>query len=402
MTGFLQILLVGVALATFLTPGPAPAQDTIKVGIVLPLSGDQAKFGEIEKLSFYLALEEINAAGGIKGKKLKFLFADDTGDPEAGRNVMEKLINNEKVVMLGGGYSSAVTYAMAGVAQQNGIPFLINTASADVITKKGYDYIFRLNPPVSDYASGLESFLTEVVKPKTAVILHESSLFGAEGARAFQNTCEKLGIKVLMVEGYEGWFRAFDFRPLLMRVKQADPDLIYMSSYLRDATLLMQLAQQLKLTPKLFVGGAAGFTLPEFAREAGKAAEKVITVTLWHQSLPIPGAREYFDKFKTTYQRDTEYHGAEAYAAAYVMADVLKRARSLAPEDLKQALHETDMQTVFGPVKFVSYGKMTNQNRLTTYVVQWQEGRLRLIWPADLARVKYVYPVDWLKEWGLK
>jgi branched-chain amino acid transport system substrate-binding protein len=394
------MLLVGLALVATLRPGPVLGSDTIKVGIVLPLSGDQAKFGEIEKLSFYLALEEINAAGGIKGKKLEFLFADDTGEAEVGRAVMEKLITKDKVIMLGGGYSSAVTYAMVGVAQQNGIPFLINTASADVITEKGYDFIFRLNPPVNDYPSGLESFLTEVVKPKTAVILHESSLFGTEGARDFKKTCEKLGIKVLMVEGYEGWFRTFDFQPLLTQVKQANPDMVYMISYLRDATLLMELAQKFKITPKLFVGGGAGFTLPAFAQEAGKAAEKVISVTLWHQSLPIPGAKEYFDKFKAAYQRDTEYHGAEAYAAAYVMADALKRAKSFAPGDIKQALKETDMQTAFGPVKFISYGKMTNQNKLTTYVVQWQNGKLQLIWPADLAQVKYVYPVDWLKEWG--
>ncbi len=400
MTGLYKTLAVILALLAWLTSAPPAAADAIKVGLVLPLSGDQAKFGEIEKESFDLALEEINAAGGIKGKKLEFIFADDTGNPEVGRTVMEKLIKKDKVVMLGGGYASAVTYAMVGVAQQNGIPFLINTASADVITEKGYDYIFRLNPPVSDYASGLESFLSEVVKPRTAVILHESSLFGTQGARAFKNTCKKLGIKVLMAEGYEGWFRAFDFQPLLMRVKQANPDIIYMISYLRDATLLMQLARDLKLAPKLFIGGAAGFTLPAFAQEAGQAAENVISATLWHQGLPIPGAREFFDKFKAKYHKDTEYHGAEAYAAAYVMADVLKRAKSLAPDDIKQALKETDLQTAFGPVKFTSYGKMTNQNKLTSYVVQWQEGKLRLIWPADLAKVKYVYPVDWLKVWG--
>ncbi len=394
------MLLVGLALVATLRPGPVLGSDTIKVGIVLPLSGDQAKFGEIEKLSFYLALGEINAAGGIKGKKLEFLFADDTGNPEVGRAVMENLITKDKVIMLGGGYSSAVTYAMAGVAQQNSIPFLINTASADVITEKGYDFIFRLNPPLRDYPSGLESFLSDIVKPKTAVILHESSLFGTEGARDFRKTCERLGIKVLMVEGYESWFRTFDFQPLLTQVKQANPDMVYMISYLRDAVLLMELAQKFKLTPKLFVGGGAGFTLPAFAQEAGKAAEKVISVTLWHQSLPIPGAKEYFDKFKAAYRMDTEYHGAEAYAAAYVMADVLKRAKSMSPGDIKQALKETDMQTAFGPVKFISYGKMTNQNKLTTYVVQWQNGKLQLIWPADLAQVKYVYPVDWLKEWG--
>jgi branched-chain amino acid transport system substrate-binding protein len=300
--------------------------------------------------------------------------------------------------MLGGGYASSTTYAVAGVAQQNRLPFLVNTGSADDITEKKWDYIFRLNPPVSEYASGLETFLAEVVKPQTAVILHENTLFGTDGAKAFKKTCEKLGIKVLMAEGYEAG--GIDFKPVLVKVKQANPDIIYMISYVMDASLLMRQARELKLTPKLFIGGAAGFTLPEFAQNAGKAAEKVVSATLWHEVLPLPGAMEYFEKFKKKFNKDTEYHGAEAYAAAYVIADALKRAKSYGPDDIKEALKETDMMTVFGPVKFVSYGKKINQNKLTTYVVQWQGGKLQLIWPADLSKVKYVYPVDWLKEWG--
>lgn len=142
----ITLILTGLALTAFLM-GPALAQETIKVGIVLPLTGDQAKFGEIEKQSFDLALEEINAAGGIKGKKLEFLIEDDTGRPEVGRSVAEKLITKDQVVMLGGGYASSTTYAVAGVAQQNRLPFLINTGSADDITEKKWDYIFRLNPP---------------------------------------------------------------------------------------------------------------------------------------------------------------------------------------------------------------------------------------------------------------
>jgi branched-chain amino acid transport system substrate-binding protein len=130
------------------------------------------------------------------------------------------------------------------------------------------------------------------------------------------------------------------------------------------------------------------------------AAEDVISATLWHEVLPLPGAMDYFNKFKARYNKDTEYHGAEAYAAAYVIADVLKRTKSLSPADIKQALTETNMMTVFGPVKFVSKGKFTNQNELTTYVVQWQKGQLKLIWPGELANAKYVYPVNWLKVWG--
>ncbi|NVM57531.1 MAG: ABC transporter substrate-binding protein, partial [Desulfobacterales bacterium] len=162
----------------------ALAADTVKVGIVLPVTGPQAKFGEIEKQSFDMALEEINAAGGINGKRLEFLIEDDTGRPDVGRSVVEKLISKDKVVMLGGGYSSSVTFAVAGVAQQNRMPFLVNTGSADKITEEVGDYIFRLNPPVSEYATGLEGFIKEVVKPKTAVILHENSLFGTKGAKS--------------------------------------------------------------------------------------------------------------------------------------------------------------------------------------------------------------------------
>ena len=89
------------ALGPFFGPGVSLAQDSIKVGIVLPLTGDQAKFGEIEKQSFDLALEEINAKGGVKGKKLELVIEDDTGRPEVGRSVVEKLITKDKVVMIG-------------------------------------------------------------------------------------------------------------------------------------------------------------------------------------------------------------------------------------------------------------------------------------------------------------
>jgi branched-chain amino acid transport system substrate-binding protein len=387
-----------VALLLVMAPAPARAQDTIKVGIVLPLTGAEAKFGEIEKQSFDMALEEINKAGGINGKKLELLLEDDTGRPEVGRSVAEKLITKDKVVMLGGGYSSSVTAGVAGVAQQNRIPFLINTGSADDITQKRWDYVFRLNPPASEYASGVETFLAKVIKPKTVVILHENSKFGTSSAQAFTKSCEKLGFKVLLTQGYEAG--GIDFKPLLIKVKELNPDIVYMVSYVMDASLLMRQSRELKLTPKLFIGGGAGFTLPEFAQNAGVAAEDVISATLWHEVLPLPGAMDYFKKFKAKYNKETEYHGAEAYAAAYVIADVLKRTKSLSPADIKQALTETNMMTVFGPVKFVTKGKFTNQNELTTYVVQWQKGQLKLIWPEALANAKYVYPVDWLKIWG--
>ncbi len=370
---------------------------TLKVGVILPLTGEKAKFGEIEKHSYEMALEEINKAGGAGGKQIEFAFEDDTGRPDVARAAAEKLISRDKVVMLTGGYGSSETFAIAGVANQKRMPFLVCTGSDNKITEKGWDYIFRLNSPVSDYAKGLESFLSEVVKPQTAAVLYENTNFGSSGSKEFQETCKRLNIKIVISEGYQAG--GVDFKPILVKVKEAKPDLVYMISYLMDASLLMKQCMELRIQPKLFVGGAAGFTLPEFAANSGKAAEKVFSATLWYQTLPYPGAQKYFDDFKAKFGKETEYHGAEAYAAAYVVADVLKRTKSTSAKDIRTALAETDMKTVFGPVKFVEYEKMKNQNKLPTYLVQWLDGKLELVWPKEIGSKPYVYPIKWEDVW---
>ena len=371
-------------------PATVGAQEVIKVGIILPLTGEKAKFGEIEKNSFVMALNEINKAGGIKGKKIELLIEDDTGKPDIARAAVEKLVSKDNVVMLGGGYGSSETYSIAGVAQQKKIPFLINTGSADDITEKGWNYVFRLNPPVSEYANAAESFYQEVAKPKTAVILFENTLFGTSGSKDAEKTLKAMGVQVLLKEGYE--HGAVDFKPLLIKVKNANPDLIYMISYVMDAALLMRQSMELDINPKMFVGGGAGFTLPDFFQNAGKAAEGVFSADLWVPTLPYPGAMDYFKNYKKQFGKETEYHGAEAYAAMQVIADVLKRAKSFSAEDIRQALAATDMMTVFGKVKFASYGKMTNQNKVPTYLVQWIKGKLECVWPKEVATAPYQYP----------
>lgn len=384
--GAFFLLLTGLVWS----PAPINAQEVIKVGIVLPLTGEKAKFGEIEKNSFLMALNEINKAGGVKGKKIELLIEDDTGKPDIARAAVEKLVSKDNVVMLGGGYGSSETYSIAGVAQQKKIPFLINTGSADDITSKGWNYVFRLNPPVSEYANAAESFYKEVAKPKTAVILFENTLFGTSGSKDAEKTLKEMGVQIFLKEGYE--HGAVDFKPLLIKVKNANPDLIYMISYVMDAALLMRQSMELDINPKMFVGGGAGFTLPDFYQNAGKAAEGVFSADLWVPTLPYPGAMDYFKNYKKQFGKDTEYHGAEAYAAMQVIADVLKRAKTFSAEDIRQALAATDMMTVFGKVKFASYGKMTNQNKVPTYLVQWIKGKLECVWPKEVATAPYQYP----------
>ena len=141
-----------------------------------------------------------------------------------------------------------------------------------------------------------------------------------------------------------------------------------------DASLLIRQSKELDFNPKLFVGGAAGFTLPEFAANAGEAAEYVFSADLWSPTLQYPNSQADHDKDKAKFGMPPDYHGAEAHASMYVVADVLKRAKELTPQAVREALVATDMMTLFGPVKFISYGKKTQQNELPTYLVQWQKG----------------------------
>ncbi len=361
----------------------------IKVGVVLPLTGAQQKFGEIEKNSFLMGVEEINAAGGVNGRPIELLIEDDKSKIDAGRSAAEKLILQDKVIVLTGGYSSDVTFTVAAVAQYRKTPFLITTGAADEITEQGAEYVFRLNQPVSEYARALTEFLQEVVKPKRVVILYEKGLFGQSGSREFADQAFEAGWKILMNEGYEPG--TVDFKALLNKAKSAKPDVVYMIAYVKEAALLVQQSKEIGFKPKVFAGAAAGFTLPEFRKLAGDAAENVYSATLWTPQIPYPGAKEYYSNYVKRFGSETEYHGAEAYASIHVVADALKRAKELTPNGVRESLAKTSLMTAFGPVKFTSYDRKTQQNSLPTYLVQWQKGVLETVWPQIIATKPYIY-----------
>ena len=379
------ILLIGILF------GSAYADSMVKVGVLLPLSGKLATYGNIQKKSFIMAAEEINASEDINGIKIELVIKDTQGKSEVGRSAIEKMIVQDKVIAIGGGYSSSVAWETSKIAQQNKIPFLVNTGAADRITEQGWEYIFRLNPPVGDYAGSFDSFVREVTPDVKAVaILHMNSLSGRVIARKFSKQAEDLGLQIMMKQKFEADSK--DFKPLLQQVKAKKPDLVYMVAHSIDAALLMRQAQEVNLNPKLFWGHSIGFVQPEFQLNAGDAAEYIWSAGRWTPAAPYPGARKYFDKFAEKYGISPDYHGAQAYSAMYVIADALKRANELTPEGVRNALAETDMMTVFGPVKFVSYDKKVQQNRLPTLLVQWINGKLEIVWPQDKATRKYVFP----------
>jgi branched-chain amino acid transport system substrate-binding protein len=199
------------------------------------------------------------------------------------------------------------------------------------------------------------------------------------------------GIEVLMNEKYEKG--AVDFKPTLSALKAKRPDMIYMVSYVMDASLLMRQIKELRIDAKLFAGGAAGFAIPEFIDNAKDASEFVVTSTLWSPNVPFKGAKEFAKKYKDKYGDFPSYHGAEAYSALYVIADALKRAKGQTSEAIREALSATKMDTAFGSVQFEDKDGYQNQNFQETLVMQVIKGVHETIWPKKYASAPYVFPI---------
>jgi branched-chain amino acid transport system substrate-binding protein len=382
----LALLVAGLNAFPLLAQGK-----TFKVGVPLPLTGAEAKFGEMEKQAYEMAVDEINAKGGVKGTKLVLDIQDSGGKPETATAIVEKFITIDKYPIVVGEYTSQCSYAVAGIAEKYKVPYLVVTGAADKITQQGWKNVYRLNPPSSLYNQGLFGLWGSVGKPKSIALLYENTDFGTSTSKAMKEYCEANGIQIVLNEGYQAG--AVDFKPILQKVKSLRPDVVYMVSYLMDASLLMRQSKELDINPQAFIGGAAGFTLPEFLQNAAEASEYALSGTLWTPQVKYPGAKAFFDNFKAKYSKDPDYHGAEAYAATYVLADVLKRAKAWTPDDLRAALADTNMMTAFGPVKFVSWGQFTNQNKMDTLVLQVQKKKFETVYPPEAASAKAIYPV---------
>jgi len=367
----------------------------IGVGVPLPLTGPKSGFGKMHHQSYLMALEEINNSGGLRrgkhaGYRLEFLFDDTMGKAETARKVVERLISQKKVPIIMGGYSSAVADAIATVCEKNKIPFLSPSAAADQITQKRRNYTFRINPPASETISGFQAFLSGVVRPGSMAILFENTRFGTSTAEAMKRWCGENGVAVVMFEPYEPW--AADFKGVLTRVYAFNPDVIFTTARLTDAVLLVQQLAELNIRPRLLAGVSGTFAMPKFLQSIGPLSENMVSAVLWVPHVKYAEAEKFASQYKRKYGIEPDYHGAQGYAAAYVCRDILERSKSLEARDLVVALKDTDMMTILGPVKFVSYDKYRNQNKLSTLVVQIQDGRPVAIWPPEAATAGFINP----------
>jgi len=362
---------------------------TVRVGILLHLTGDLSQFGQMQKKSLLIALEDLKDREGDL-TNVELVFQDASTSPEQARTALEDLISKREINMLISGTSSISAWEAASLAESHKIPLLIFTASEDKITKQGWEYVFRLNPPFSEYGNGLLWFLSEVVRPRTISMIRSQGFAGMLSSEDLIDYCKKAGYEIVSDHLYTQ--DTHDFRPMLRQIKDKKPDVIAMASYLHDAVDIMQQCKELKLRPLLFVGLGGGFTLPQFGELAGNSSDYVYSISLWDNSVPYAGSKAYYNKYLNRYHTRPDYHGAEAYAAMQVVMNALSRVQNVDRVALRNSIASSETMTIMGPVKFVSYGNKTQQNRLPTYLVQWLDGEMKTVWPPGLAHKRYVFP----------
>ena len=367
----------------------AGAAEPVVVGIV---HREDFAYAKMMKNAFEMALEEINNAGGIKGQPLQLIFSDDQGEPKTGEQAVKSLVEEKKVVMMVGGYSSSNTLQMAYAADRLDKPFLVATAADDRITRHNLENIYRLNPPASEYTKGLEEFLLDRVKPTSMSIVYENSPYGTGSARQMMDFCRANEIEIKGVHPYFKKGATPEYlQKVLSPIQEDQPDAIFMVSYLDDAVMLVRKAREMKIQ-SLLCGGAGGFTHASFCRKTGNASENMVTATLWSPAAKFAMAKEFYDRYVKQYSIQPDYHAAEAYSALLVSADALNRSRSLASDDIRAALNDTKIETPFGSVEFKDYGPFKRQNASATQVFQIKNGNFETIWPPVLATSTYSVP----------
>ncbi len=383
-------LVIFSAIATVLA---APVTSSASEPIIIGIPHSEAyTYAKMMKNSFEMALEMINKQGGVKGRQLKLVYANDQGKPKPGETAIIDLVEKNKAVMLVGAYQSSNTLFMARMAEKLDRPLLVCTAADDRITQRNLKNVYRLNPPAQGYTTGLEDFFLNKIKPKSMAIVYENSPYGTSGAMRMMWFCRGNDIELRAIEPYHKERLKPDyFKRIVVRLKENPPDVIYMVSYLKDGALLVKNIREAKIS-SLLSGGAGGFTSQKFINTAGASADGLLTATLWTPQLRYPGTKQYFDQYTNRYGAPPDYHGAEAYSALLVAAEALKRADSYSPEGIRAALDETDMVTPFGPVKFTSYENFERQNSLPTQVLQIIDGKFECVWPQELATANFVTP----------
>ena len=347
------ILIVLAAIATFIAT-PALAQDAIKIGFFAPITGPAAADGASAKHAVELAVKELNAAGGIKGKKVELIVYDDRFSPQEAVAIANKLIEKDQVTGVVSGSYSGPTRVTAPIFAKAGVPMVAGYAVHPDVTKSG-ESNFR-NGFLGEVEGGAAGeYAVKALKAKSPAVIYMDNDFGKEISAGFIKRAEKLGAKVVVQQVYK-FPGEKDFRPFLTRIKDAKPDLIFAAGYYNEAALITRQAKELGITVQILA--EEGFDSPKFIELAGKDAEGVIIATNLDRDDPRPLVQNFLKNYKQAYGIDPDMVGASSFDALMILANAIERAGTDRKAIIKALLDTKDYNGLTGKISRFMKGEV--------------------------------------------
>ena len=353
-----------------------------------------------------MAVEEINAAGGIKsmgGAQIKMIYADSKGDSAEGVTQTEKLITEDGVQLITGCYQSGVAMASTEVAERYQIPYFVPVPSDDQITARDMKYVFRLAEKTSWRNRDQVAFIKDMAEKtgteiKTWAIVYESSSWGQGALTALQQYIPEAGYEIVLDEPFNTG--TTDLTPVVLKVKEKNPDVILMVAYVSEAALMTNSFIEQGVSPKAFIATSGGFADPTYFDLTGDNCEYFFDISTWEPDVNRPFSEETNAKFKEKYGYAMNAEAVKAYSAMYIIADALERAGTTDADAICAALAETNLtegpqQMYSSEISFDSTGQMVNAPLVISQFRKVDGVMSRVtVWPAEEARVGWepVFP----------
>ena len=313
---------------------PAPETGPIKIGEYGSLTGSTATFGDSTRKGIDLAIEEINAAGGVKGRQLQVLVEDDEGKPESAAAVVQKLIDQDKVVAVLGEVASSRSLAAAPICQRAGIPMITPSSTNPKVTEVG-DYIFRVCF-IDEFQGKVMAQVAkdELKATKAAILTDVKNDYSVGLAQYFKSAFTQGGGTVVAEESYSEGDK--DFNGVLTKIKGSSPDVIVIPGYYTEVGLIAQQARSLGINQTLL--GGDGWESPKLLEIGGSALEGSYYVNHYSAASPKPEVQGFVAKYKAKYGGDPDSIAALAYDACKLLADSMGRAASLKGSDIRDQI----------------------------------------------------------------
>ncbi len=376
----LLTLLAGVALVV---AGVAESQAPIKIGVIQPLSGSVAASGNYVRMGAEIARDWINAKGGINGRKIELLIEDNKSDPKEAASAAEKLIVRDKVPAIMGAWGSSMTLAAMPKLEEYGVPMVVETSSAAIITKRGNPWIFRISPPSEMEALGLEKYLAPL-QIKKADFLAVNTDWGRGAITAFGDVLKKHNVTVGTTEFMDQ--AATDMNAQITKVKATGGDTLFITTAVEQITLVLKQSQEQRLGRKVITtGGSSSPT--QLIQQAGAAAEgsyHIVFFMPWFPEAMPDGklAKAFVDEWtKRGHPFEGLTEGFRGHDGIATIAEAIKVAGKDDPKAVRDALWKVSLTGVNGPIKFEKdgpAGKESGQSRPSIFIVQIKDGKVAL------------------------